>query len=1436
MPDPFDTSRDIAADPVEARWKQFDRQWASSYGDTPSRYDLRELLYAPERDAQLKAAEEQRTVTDLLKSAAKGGVGVLSYLGNLVDKPFAAARGAVSAVGSAVRGDAEGIREGLSQSLLLFPFSESYLRPVIDKTLETTGLSAAFGQVPEEHITGRRVTERLGAPKNKPGFHPIDNPRDALWDALGLTAELLITPPWMPAVGAITKAGRLQYGLAGKATQALEKSREAIRGLAPALTANPAFAGVMTGASLDDDIIRLAKAAGLAGEDVDVLAKTLQNAPESLRAKLSQGIAETSSGGTAALSAALTDLPGKAQLGQAIEQTGPGLASSLGLRGRATEARQGLRAGLSLEPISYWATMGVPQVQIGGPALGSAIDTIADFPLLQWTRGVFDWVAQSQGSRFGQIGAERMTEAVAHMRGAIRDATDPLMGVISGLENNFAKLRQFSTIAGDQIGERDFGSLMHQMLELSHKATGTVEQRIAGITNNMLPGAAAAGKMPDAMEFVRGLYDVAPEFLGETSRLLQKGAIDVGVPRDFLFDISGTRHFFRSSPVKKMADGGPFDSTMSWLGISQKNLRRSSRRSAKHAPGGSATANAASRYLNFGKGVDAEEYAGELFKAVPGRYFYGINDHVRHTTSDTAGRIVNFVDDTTAQIRDAAGNVVTAPIDELVMSMPSGRFAEKTAGVNLTRGQQDSLHREWLNRFAPDDLDGLDKLSPVKLNHELKRRIMANRFMALHKGSVSDVAWAVANPRAINPATGNRWELKEFAAAIKAPVEISPGQTISLSKRQQREMLNLFKSGGSSMALLRKVAPKAGRLMYDDDAIGNLYKYSNATVDLIGAMYGIQTAGRRAAFIPTQKPAAGLFGLGMKKQPESFTAREWWESMQFPKLTGKKKGVRQYEGRPLTPEGYQKFIAGVAEDMKTTVADLDKAALARGLTDAGDLIQIPKSAARELQTMLAVVAPKTPESNFLKDGFKKLTAIYGAWWTYPRISFHLRNHQTGIVQTLSADVGLPLREWAPVFWGAHKESRQFLRAIEKQGPEAALSTLPYADEIVRHNVFGGGMRAYDVGYKEELVKAAVEELPGGYLNWIGRGITEGKGKDWLRIASVPGSVDDVAKGFHPLIEGGRRGYAVVEFMNRVPQYIAARKIGMTPAQALELTKRTQYDYTRLSGIEKEMIRPMTMFYGWTRSNLAYVLPKVTLNLSTKHAQTLRGIQRAAAQQGEAMPEWLQDQMAIPLPLPGSKGKTHVIRSFGLPVGDLAMFGRDAHDTALALLSKTHPFITATVRAATGQDLYLDKPLSAGMSLLSWKNRPLVPDKLGYAATVAEPYIPWASPIRYVKKFFEHEQDATSYMRSVLDFTTGIKTGEYDLAMQRLGEAVTFQRRVLDANKRVRWGSFPYVPEWNKPTTPQEDRDLATFRLAQQFRAQVRQGERRIPAAPTIMGE
>jgi hypothetical protein len=328
--------------------------------------------------------------------------------------------------------------------------------------------------------------------------------------------------------------------------------------------------------------------------------------------------------------------------------------------------------------------------------------------------------------------------------------------------------------------------------------------------------------------------------------------------------------------------------------------------------------------------------------------------------------------------------------------------------------------------------------------------------------------------------------------------------------------------------------------------------------------------------------------------------------------------------------------------------------------------------------------------------------------------------------------------------------------------------------------------------QKEIMKRSLHELdpaaallrkpiPWGGLRYVAEGL-KGPKTRWLRLGPLPVGETQL----HPMVEAGQRMFQLTMAAERTALFNAAMNKGMTSGQAYNLVKQTFFDYAALTPIERRFLQPTMMFYGWLRSSIAYLLPRVTLQWPSRVSQFTRGLSRLSAQQDEAMPPWLKDTMAVPLPLgKTADGKTRVIRSFGLPLEDLALFGPSVHATLLKVIARTNPLIKGLYTAASGKDPFTDRRVAE--------------QPFGLWRTAYETFIPQHLLLKNVSKLFDYDPQSPTpgwgqALWNALSATTRIQTGEYNLKMQSLRALQNEMRKELEGMKNVRLFETPYYPK------------------------------------------
>lgn len=159
---------------------------------------------------------------------------------------------------------------------------------------------------------------------------------------------------------------------------------------------------------------------------------------------------------------------------------------------------------------------------------------------------------------------------------------------------------------------------------------------------------------------------------------------------------------------------------------------------------------------------------------------------------------------------------------------------------------------------------------------------------------------------------------------------------------------------------------------------------------------------------------------------------------------------------------------------------------------------------------------------------------------------------------------------------------------------------------------------------------------------------------------------------------------IIDQSNRFALYKWARdKKGMTPEQAANKVREVQFDYSRTTMAEKEIITRMIPFYRWMRNNLPFQI-RSFINDPGKYANVNKirtNAQSAFGIEEENTPDWMKEQFALPV------SPTKFL-SLGLPAGDLTKVS----DPLKLLVDGLTPVIKTPIELSTNYNLFYGKPI------------------------------------------------------------------------------------------------------------------------------------------------
>ena len=349
------------------------------------------------------------------------------------------------------------------------------------------------------------------------------------------------------------------------------------------------------------------------------------------------------------------------------------------------------------------------------------------------------------------------------------------------------------------------------------------------------------------------------------------------------------------------------------------------------------------------------------------------------------------------------------------------------------------------------------------------------------------------------------------------------------------------------------------------------------------------------------------------------------------------------------------------------------------------------------------------------QGFDRMTDMLKSSFTTPWPAFHFRNFLSGQVNNYYIGAYDPYR-WGPrKYWQPVWDARDLLRGRSIKGVANQIpmfkggKNIPdwakadpdkYVSDWIRSQA-----RAYDIigphHTREHLTAAA--ELETKYDVLRSRFIEEVPGERTLgqRWRDIKGSDRPWYRKF---MGGAREVGHEVEGYNRLSPMIAFLKQGFSLDEAAKKVKLAQVDYSMLTDFEKNVMRRIIPFYTFTRRQIPFVIEQLA-DPSSKMAQTVKGISRIKDQMDDVekpTPDWISSDFAIPLPGGAEGQQRYLTRAGGLLGGMEDVFsllkpGRTAmgatRRSLAGIASRMHPLLQAPIELATGQSLFLQRPLS-----------------------------------------------------------------------------------------------------------------------------------------------
>lgn len=1334
----------------------------------PRRLDIRNIALADRADIGPPVDEQTApaVASQVRQSILSKGLSLLSAAANIVDKPFAAFRGLMA-------GDT-------SQLSLLLPFSESYLRKFYEEQL---GI-----EIPKEHITGREVLERWGFQENIPGFHPIEEPLDAVLDAAGLAIELF-GPGYVPRIGALTRMGEKAYQLGKLSTKRpvaslldnighmLEKGAPLSKRLSvPEKPSTNLVVEVM-------EQLAGKPAADAAKEIMDTIptAKSLRIADVFHRA--------VQRGDSKALGAAIKYLSSQSRLMKNL-MADRGILPAVSIPGQMQEAASGMR-GLIIEPVGMLRSV-APRIEVPLPGSG-AIQAIADTAPVRAMRALFDWTVRGSYDKAAQTAAAFATETSRHTLAALTNHMHDSQGMLAAMADELATLGVQMRMAGNRLAPLNVNELVQYVAQSGRAASRTIDDLLKSATSERAGGESLT-------RLAEKIYQTSDNMIRAPLDKLREKLINLGYPHMPSRDPAYL-------PVYPAMRGDEFGRAGYEHLISVAAKGKTGKRLAplQFAPFGRVPVNRASRDAILTRQLPSDiamigaDKSGrnamivvpdELADDIPAVSGFNITS-IKTKTGDSLiygdyVAIGNSQEPVARYIGHRAGpdptvvlwtrnnKPIEVPLSEVRLTAPPKFSADEflVPGIPWKGGA------EIRHALAVDALKSYGLQVPAYKGKGATRaafqEYLFRRYFEPEIGKYEDVLESLGKSR-LSP------DQAKALGFFFRPQDLTPAQYRKVLKAAKfpRNLARLYRQNGTSYLLLDYLRKHNGKSVYSQDVLSNLWQHFVSQSQYLAALSGVHEGLAHVAKV-IDNPRTLPEGL--------ITLSEAWDRIRVP-IAGRGQ-------MPLTAKGLEQFV----NRLRQTNPDIDKAIGGLPAARAAELIAVPAKSADALSRFVNVHIPRTDE----RLAYESILGKYMGWlssWTYlPRLSSRVRDLTSNVLMSiLHPDVPYTPQEY----------SKTFLELSERL-LKGTLHEAEYYDEMRKLGVFSTAHRVSDVTLQKPASMLGSQDLPALFgEEWIDNVLPKATSareavSPLVRAVRNPFGWDGMislvspkvsGKAVNPLIETGRNLLEATEQLSRGSIYTAARKAGMQPAQAAELARTVLYDYSRMSPFERRALRPAVMFYGWLRSNLSYNIPKVMLDWNSWPAKIVRSVGRIKAQTDRDLPEWLENSLAFPIA--EENGKVTVVRSLGLPPEDLAMISPDLSTFMAKAVSWTHPVLRGMYILASGKEPY------TGMSIRDYKS---ITERLtgvsGLPPVVSHPLRAFetaiAPPISFLGYLGKLASGVEPTWAKALDAVTGVKVGTYEVDKLTTWDTMRQLREELLSMDNVGLIERPWLREGASP--------------------------------------
>jgi hypothetical protein len=359
---------------------------------------------------------------------------------------------------------------------------------------------------------------------------------------------------------------------------------------------------------------------------------------------------------------------------------------------------------------------------------------------------------------------------------------------------------------------------------------------------------------------------------------------------------------------------------------------------------------------------------------------------------------------------------------------------------------------------------------------------------------------------------------------------------------------------------------------------------------------------------------------------------------------------------------------------------------------------------------------KTPEALApLVQAWDSITNLTKAGQTSLWPSFHSRNLVTGLWQNLVGGARdaryspLDPRAWSRPYQDAMAlrnngviEGAADIFKAAKPGITDAEATRLLAEEMFQHStrISPHSTQAGEAIGKGTLGAPVPLHLPGtGHEKPIMDVLNPAKiyqeakaaGNGSLNPLNAESMLSPLnVRGGNVLVKAGQQLGSTVDDLNRMSAHIAFRRQGVEAGEAAMRSRGLHFDYTKMTDVEREVLRRVMPFYSWTRQNVPFQLAELAQRPGGVAGSTVKGLDNMRSQ-GGFVPDSVSEGMAIPIGGEQADGTSRFLTHFGLPIEDAFSFigtgASPVQRTGEKLLGMANPLIKMPAELIANKQFY-----------------------------------------------------------------------------------------------------------------------------------------------------